>query len=181
MKQVVAVVLAAVFLASGCSARVAVQQVTLSTGQVVDYVHGRTDSKGGQEVAYRDVWQDGKLIDTKATGGSTLAFGITQGAVSSAMIAGGMVGAAALLRPTQVKNVETNNLNNDQAQVQGQGQEQRQGQVAVSASEATAVAKARANNVNVNSNSNTNNSTSNGGSFCFPPGHCGHHGNPHDD
>ena len=127
-------------LLTGCSARLERISVDLSSGQKLDYVLYRTDNKGGIEGVGRDVYDThGRLVDSKWGSGQSLPGQVLNGIGSSAVLAGGAVGAAAALRPTQIR--ETNNLSNsqDQGQTQGQGQK------------------------TTNSNSNTNTNTANGG------------------
>ena len=167
-------------LLTGC-AGVQQQSFKLSDGQVVDYIHGKVDADG-QTGVFRDAFINGTPVLSHFGSGQSLTGQILQGAASSAMIAGGMVGAAAMLRPTRIN--ETNNLTNDQDQKQGQLQGQQQGQhatsvaVSESSSKASNYNKNTSNNtaVNANTNHNTNtNHTKNGN------GNNGHHNGHGDD
>ena len=144
----------------------------LSNGSKVDYIHGKVDADG-QTGVFRDAFIDGIPVLSHFGSGQSLIGQVLQGAASSAMIAGGMVGAAAVLRPTKIN--ETNNLSNDQAQQQGQLQGQGQQQKGVNKSHVTSVnvnendassysKGGNASAVNANHNSATGGSGGAGGS-----------------
>ncbi|HWP58994.1 MAG TPA: hypothetical protein VNL14_13965 [Candidatus Acidoferrales bacterium] len=147
-------------LAIGCASKLTHKSVTLAGGQRVDYVTGKV-AGDGQEAVFRDAFIDGKPVVSHFGSGQSLAGQVLQGTVSSAMIAGGMVGAAAVLRPTRIS--ETNNLSN--AQEQEQGQQQGQGAYSGSYSHTSATASSvnsnslTATNRNSNRNQNTNQTT----------------------
>ena len=98
------------------------QSFKLADGTTIDYIHGKVDADG-QTGVFRDAFINGTPVLSHFGSGQSLTGQILQGAASSAMIAGGMVGAAAVLRPTRIN--ETNNLTNDQDQLQGQAQHQK--------------------------------------------------------
>ena len=93
----------------------------------------------GQEGIFRDAWLDGKPMLSNFGGGPSLWGQALQGVAGDAALAGGAVGAAALLRPTRINE----SISNHQGQGQLQGQEQGQ----------------ESNNTNVNANSNENNNS----------------------
>lgn len=140
--------------ATGCASKVTHEVIKLSGGQEVNYIVGKV-AGNGQEAVFRDAFVDGKPVISHFSGGQSLSGQVLQGTASSAMIAGGMVGAAAVLRPVRFNSHETNNLDNQQ------GQGQQQGQAASSASVSSADATATSKNKNsltaaaVNSNSNS--------------------------
>lgn len=107
------------FLLTGC-AGIQQQSFTLSNGQVVDYIHGKVDADG-QTGVFRDVFINGEPVYNSFGAGPSLTASLLDGAVQGALIAGGMAGAAALLRPAE----SNYRLSNDQAQGQGQSQEQK--------------------------------------------------------
>ena len=177
-KQVIAGLIVAGVLA-GC-AGVQQQSFKLSDGRTVDYIHGKVDADG-QTGVFRDAYIDGTPVISHFGAGPSLAGQLLQGAASSALIAGGAVGAAAVLRPTKINDADTTNLNNAQGQVQGQVQ----GQAALSHAEANPVSvqstKVRNTSVNANSNSNSNhnrnnNSNSNSNKAGGKDNHGGGHG-----
>lgn len=120
-KRIVVLSLAAALLASCASIKQ--QSFELSNGQKVDYIHGKVDADG-QTGVFRDAYIDGKVAVSHFAAGQSLVASVLQGTGQAAMMAGGMVGAAAVLRPARYNNHETNNLNNDQDQGQVQGQHQ---------------------------------------------------------
>lgn len=146
-----AVFLFAIFV-SGC-AGIQQQSFTLADGRTVDYIHGKVDADG-QTGVFRDAFVDGKPVLSHFGSGQSLTGQILQGAASSAMIAGGMVGAAAVLRPTRIN--ESNDFNNSQGQAQGQ----EQGQASLNHSESNPITvqstdvKNHSINANLNHNSN---------------------------
>lgn len=139
------IMLSAAALISGC-AGIQQQSFKLSDGRMVDYLHGKIDADG-QTGVFRDAYIDGTPVLSHFGSGQSLLGQVLQGTASSAMIAGGMVGAAAVLRPTRIN--ETNNLNNDQDQGQSMHQGQLQGQSTKNHISNTSV------NVNENDNKNT--------------------------
>lgn len=120
-KLIVVLSLAAALIAS--CATIQQQSFELSNGSKVDYIHGKVDADG-QTGVFRDAFIDGKVAISHFAAGQSLVASVLQGTGQAAMMAGGMVGAAALLRPARYNNHETNNLNNDQDQGQLQGQHQ---------------------------------------------------------
>lgn len=131
----------------------------LSGGKTIDYIHGKVDADG-QTGVFRDAYLDGAPVLTHFGHGQSLLGQVLQGTASSAMIAGGMVGAAAVLRPTRIN--ESNDFNNSQ----GQAQSQEQGAYSGSHSESNPIlvnknkssSSSEANPILVNSNSNHNSS-----------------------
>lgn len=139
--------------AAGCASKITHEVLKLSSGQEVNYIVGKV-AGDGQEAVFRDAFVDGKPVISHFSGGQSLSGQVLQGTASSAMIAGGMVGAAAVLRPARFNSNETNNLDNQQ----GQGQQQSSEADSVSVSSATAKASSKNKNsltaAAVNSNQN---------------------------
>jgi hypothetical protein len=139
---------------TGC-ATIKQESFTLSNGKVVDYLHGKVDADG-QTGVFRDAYIDGSPVVSHFGSGQSLWGQVLQGAAGSALIAGGMVGAAAVLRPTRIN--EANDFNNSQGQSQAQSQE------AASASSSDAknysynesYSGSESTNINANSNANSN-------------------------
>lgn len=148
MKKLIAIAVAAGLLA-GC-AGIRQETFVLSDGRKADYIHGKVDADG-QTGVFRDAFIDGQPVLSHFGSGQSLTGQILQGAASAALIGGGMVGAAAVLRPTKIN--ETNNLSNDQDQGQAMQQGQIQGQSTSN----------KLSNTSVNVNSNSNKSTSKSG------------------
>ena len=157
-------VLSVAALLAGCASKLTHESVTLSNGRQVDYVVGKV-AGDGQEGIFRDAYVDGAPVLSHFGSGQSLAGQVLQGAAGSAFIAGGMVGAAALLRPPRYNSNETTNLDNQQ----GQSQAQDQDQGAYSGSDsyagshaeggnATATNKNNVSNTSINANSNNNTS-----------------------
>ena len=155
-------VLSVAALLAGCASQLAHESVTLSNGRQVDYIIGKV-AGNGQEGIFRDAYVDGAPVLSHFGSGQSLAGQVLQGAAGSAFIAGGMVGAAALLRPPRYNSNETTNLDNQQ------GQSQAQDQGAYSSSDsyagshaeggnATATNKNNVSNTSINANSNNNTS-----------------------
>ena len=152
-------VLSAVALIAGC-ATIKQESFTLSNGKVVDYVHGKVDADG-QTGVFRDAYIDGSPVVSHFGSGQSLWGQVLQGSAGSALIAGGMVGAAAVLRPTRVN--ESNDFNNSQGQSQAQSQES--ASESSSASGASSESKnyshnesysgSESTNINLNTNSNS--------------------------
>lgn len=115
-------VFSAATLIAGCAA-IKQESFMLSDGRKVDYIHGKVDADG-QTGVFRDAFIDGTPVLSHFGSGQSLLGQVLQGTASSAMIAGGMVGAAAVLRPARYNNTETNNLDNKQQQQQQQEQGQ---------------------------------------------------------
>ena len=92
----------------------------------------------GQEGVFRDVFSNKGLEAAQLHGGSSLWGQALVGAVAAGELAGGAIGAAALVRPPTSTSINRQ----DQGQLQGQLQDQRQDSTNV--------------NTNVNSNTNTN-------------------------
>lgn len=122
-------------LLAGCAV-VKHESYTLSNGSKVDYIHGKVDADG-QTGVFRDAWVDGKPVLSHFGSGQSLLGQVLQGTASSAMIAGGMVGGAALLRPARYNSNETNNLDNNQLQAQSQSSESTSVAISESAAKAT--------------------------------------------
>lgn len=113
----------------GCATTIETKSVDVG-GRMVHYVTGKV-AGDGQEGIFRDAWVDGKPILSDFRGGQSLTGQVFQGAAGSAMIAGGMVGAAAALRPTRINDNDVSNISNDSA--------------SLSASQSSAEASANAN------------------------------------
>jgi hypothetical protein len=150
-------VLSAVALIAGC-ATIKQESFTLSNGKVVDYVHGKVDADG-QTGVFRDAYIDGSPVVSHFGSGQSLWGQVLQGSAGSALIAGGMVGAAAVLRPTRIN--ESNDFNNSQGQSQAQSQEAASESVSGASSESKnyshneAYSGSESTNINLNTNSNT--------------------------
>jgi hypothetical protein len=159
-------VLSVAALLTGC-ATIKQESFTLSNGKVVDYVHGKVDADG-QTGVFRDAYIDGAPVVSHFGSGQSLWGQVLQGSAGSALLAGGMVGAAAVLRPTRINDADTTNLSNGQSQAQSQ--EAASESSSVSSSEANPItiqsttasssskssAKNLNSNTNINANSNTN-------------------------
>ena len=132
---------------AGCSAYSSVNSVVLPTSNAkIDVVLHRSDIRFldcGTLTVIQTYDVTAKLIDSKEARGSALHCEVLQAGIQS----GGMIGAAAVLRPARTKI----NNSNEQSQGQAQGQGQSQGQKQTSANWNT--------NTNSNSNSNTNGNT----------------------
>ena len=155
-------VLSVAALLAGCASKLTHESVTLSNGRQVDYVVGKV-AGDGQEGIFRDAYVDGAPVLSHFGSGQSLAGQVLQGAAGSAFIAGGMVGAAALLRPPRYNSNETTNLDNQQGQSQAQDQGAYSGSDSYAGSHAeggnaTATNKNSVSNTSINANSNNNTS-----------------------
>lgn len=110
-------IVASMLLVASCASAVKCMPAEGLSG--VTYCMGKV-SGDGQEGVFRDVWQENKPVLSSFGGGASLWGQALQGVAGDAALAGGMVGAAALLRPARSR--EVNHLDNQQ--IQGQGQEQ---------------------------------------------------------
>jgi hypothetical protein len=150
-------VLSVAAMLAGC-ATIKQESFTLSNGKVVDYVHGKVDADG-QTGVFRDAYIDGSPVVSHFGSGQSLWGQVLQGSAGSALIAGGMVGAAAVLRPTRVN--ESNDFNNSQGQSQAQSQESASESVSGASSESKnyshneSYSGSESTNINLNTNSNS--------------------------
>ena len=77
---------------AGCAAQVTQSHMLLHNGKYVDYVHGRTDSQGGVELAFVDRFVDGQLIASHAHGGETLVAKLVGSVKEAGLMAAGFWG-----------------------------------------------------------------------------------------
>ena len=135
---------------AGCSAYSESHSVVLPTSNMkIDVVLHRSDVRFldcGTLTVIQTYNGDAKLIDSKEARGSALHCGVLEAGIQ----AGGMVGAAAVLRPARTKINNSNEQSQGQGQAQGQLQGQKQGTY-------NAITNTNSNtNSNANANSNTN-------------------------
>ncbi len=139
--RIIISLIAALFLVVGCAAQTSnVNTLVLPTSnKKIDVVQHRSSVEVGDcgtLTVLQTYSEAGALIDSKEARGQALHCDL----LTAGIIAGGNVGAAAVLRAPRT-NIENSN---EQSQVQVQAQQQSQ----------------KATNVNVNSNKNTNTSSS---------------------
>lgn len=106
---------ALVFIMTGCTSMVKCEKPEGFSH--VTYCMGKV-SGDGQEGVFRDAFIDGQPVLSHFGSGNSLWGQVLQGAVGSALLAGGGVGAAAVLRPDRITN-QVGSANS-----QGQSQEQ---------------------------------------------------------
>jgi hypothetical protein len=117
---------------AGCTTIIETKSIDVG-GRTIHYVTGKV-AGDGQEAIFRDAWMDGKPVLSDFRGGQSLVGQVLDGAAGSALIAGGMVGAASALRPTRINDNDVSNISNDS--------------LSVSASQSSAEAKSHATNKN---------------------------------
>lgn len=126
MKKGMAVVLACLFLA-GCTASLdLVPKSVMVAGMEKNYVFATGLDQNGGSMNVMDRYDDkGNLVARDASMNGGILPSLMHGAVAGAATAGGLVGAAALLRPDQV-NVSQSGGGASASQSQGQAQKQKQ-------------------------------------------------------
>jgi len=135
-----------VVILAGCAASTGnVGSLVLPTsGRTIDVVQHRSDNKECVTAVVLQTYDaTGRLIDSKSAQGNASWCQVLDAGIQ----AGGIVGAASVLRPSKT------NVNNSNEQSQGQGQVQVQGQKQSSSN----------TNTNTNVNGNTNSNTATGG------------------
>ena len=161
--------------AFSCATVVKCEDVTTVSG-LKTYCTGKV-AGDGQEGIFRDVHSAKGLEAAQLHGGSSLWGQALVGAVAAGELAGGAIGAAALIRPPTSNNVTTSR--SDQSQLQGQQQQQDQTSVNVNSNTNSN------HNSNVNKNKNYNKLTNHntdvikindGPGHGSPPGDGGHGG-----
>lgn len=136
----------------GCSTYSEKPQTTVlpTSNRAIDVVLHRSDIRFmdcGTVTVIQTFDSVGRLVDSKSAQGRALHCEV----IGAGIQAGGMIGAAAVLRPSRT-NIDNNN---EQNQGQNQGQTQHQGQVQGQLQGQMQ----KVINTNVNSNSNTNNNS----------------------
>lgn len=166
-------------LVVGCATNIDHNVFRLSDGRFIDYITGKV-AGDGQEANFRDAYVDGKPVVSHYGSGQSLTGQVLQGAVSSALIAGGMVGGAAVLRPTRINQSENETVDNHSGQVSNQSQGQASTATSSSKSSASQLQNQSVTVRNRNHVGDIGGGSGNGGDFngCESQGNSGSK-NPH--